>query len=109
MYAVWGIVFNQEAPRRGAEFVTRKVSLGAARIRLGMERKLRLGNRTAQRDWGFAGDYVKAMHLMLGQTEPENYVVGTGMTHSVQELVELAFEAAGLDSREPGDSDPAPL
>ncbi len=107
MYAVSGILFNHESPRRGAEFVTRKVSLGAARIKLGMEKELRLGNLTARRDWGFAGDYVQAMHLMLGQEEPEDYVVGTGMTHSVQELVQLAFDAAGLDWREHVDSDPA--
>jgi GDPmannose 4,6-dehydratase len=107
MYAVSGILFNHESPRRGAEFVTRKVSLGAAKIKLGMERKLPLGNRTARRDWGFAGDYVQAMHLMLGQAEPEDYVVGTGVMHSVQELVELAFAAAGLDWREHVDCDPA--
>jgi GDPmannose 4,6-dehydratase len=107
MYAVSGILFNHESPRRGAEFVTRKVSLGAAKIKLGMERKLLLGNRAARRDWGFAGDYVQAMHLMLGQAEPEDYVVGTGVMHSVQELVELAFAAAGLDWREHVDCDPA--
>src|SRR5260370_4373211 len=106
MYAVSGILFNHESPRRGAEFVTRKVSLGVARIKLGMERALRLGNLTARRDWGFAGDYVKAMHLMLGQDEPTDYVVGTGTTYSVQELVELAFGAAGLDWRAHVESDP---
>ncbi len=107
MYAVSGILFNHESPRRGAEFVTRKVSLGVARIKLGMERRLRLGNLTARRDWGFAGDYVQAMHVMLGQGEPEDYVVGTGTTHSVEELVELAFGAAELDWREHVDCDPA--
>jgi GDPmannose 4,6-dehydratase len=100
MYAVSGILFNHESPRRGAEFVTRKVTLGVARIKLGMEQQLRLGNLSARRDWGFAGDYVRAMHLMLGQDEPEDYVVGTGTTHSVQDLVELAFKAVGLDWHE---------
>jgi GDPmannose 4,6-dehydratase len=99
MYAVSGILFNHESPRRGAEFVTRKVTLGVARIKLGMEKELRLGNLSARRDWGFAGDYVKAMHMMLAQDEPGDYVVGTGATHSVQDLVELAFGAAGLDWR----------
>src|SRR5260370_21110985 len=107
MYAVSGILFNHESPRRGAEFVTRKVSLGVARIKLGMERALRLGNLTARRDWGFAGDYVQAMHLMLGQDEPTDYVVGTGTTDSVPEIVELAFGAAGLDWRAHVESDPA--
>ncbi|MGE5292769.1 MAG: GDP-mannose 4,6-dehydratase [Micromonosporaceae bacterium] len=97
MYAVSGILFNHESPRRGAEFVTRKVSLGVARIKLGMEKVLRLGNLSARRDWGYAGDYVQAMRMMLAQDEPEDYVVGTGTTHSVAELVELAFGAAGLD------------
>src|SRR5579864_666886 len=97
MYAVSGILFNHESPRRGAEFVTRKVSLGAARIKLGMERQLRLGNLSASRDWGFAGDYVRAMELMLARDEPEDYVVGTGATHTVEELVQRAFTAAGLN------------
>jgi GDPmannose 4,6-dehydratase len=97
MFAVSGILFNHESPRRGAEFVTRKVSLGVAKIKLGYERQLRLGNLGASRDWGFAGDYVRAMHLMLGQDVPTDYVVGTGVTHSVGELVELAFGVAGLD------------
>ena len=100
MFAVSGILFNHESPRRGPEFVSRKVSLGVARIRLGYERQLRLGNLTASRDWGFAGDYVRAMHLMLDSDQPADYVVGTGITHSVQDLVELAFMAAGLDWRE---------
>src|SRR5713226_5092924 len=100
MYAVSGILFNHESPRRGAEFVSRKVSLGVAKIKLGYERQLRLGNLQARRDWGFAGDYVRAMHLMLGQDEPADYVVGTGVTHGVEELVELAFGVAGLDWRD---------
>ncbi|MBP2703367.1 GDP-mannose 4,6-dehydratase [Microbispora sp. RL4-1S] len=97
MFAVSGILFNHESPRRGAEFVTRKVSLGVARIKLGRSRELRLGNLEARRDWGFAGDFVRAMHLMLTAGEPEDYVIGTGRTHSVRELVEAAFGAAGLD------------
>ncbi|MEV4326103.1 GDP-mannose 4,6-dehydratase [Microbispora rosea] len=97
MFAVSGILFNHESPRRGAEFVTRKVSLGVARIKLGMAAELRLGNLEARRDWGFAGDFVRAMHMMLSAAEPEDYVIGTGRTHSVRELVEAAFAAAGLD------------
>ena len=100
MFAVSGILFNHESPRRGAEFVSRKVSLGVAKIRLGHERQLRLGTLWSRRDWGFAGDYVRAMHLMLGQDEPEDYVIGTGVTHSVEELVEQAFAVAGLDWRD---------
>src|SRR6266700_4069270 len=100
MFAVSGILFNHESPRRGAEFVSRKVSLGVAKIKLGYERQLRLGNLQARRDWGFAGDYVRAMHLMLGQDEPADYVVGTGVTHAVEELVERAFGVAGLDWRD---------
>jgi GDPmannose 4,6-dehydratase len=100
MFAVSGILFNHESPRRGAEFVTRKVSLGVAAIKLGFERQLRLGNMQARRDWGFAGDYVRCMQLMLAQAEPADYVVGTGVTHGVDELVELAFKVAGLDWRE---------
>ncbi|GII55817.1 GDP-mannose 4,6-dehydratase [Planotetraspora thailandica] len=97
MYAVSGILFNHESPRRGAEFVTRKVTLGVARIKLGLAEELRLGNLDARRDWGFAGDYVRAMHMMLTAPEPEDYVIGTGRTRSVRELVEAAFSAAGLD------------
>jgi GDPmannose 4,6-dehydratase len=97
MFAVSGILFNHESPRRGAEFVTRKVSLGAARIKLGMAKELRLGNLDARRDWGFAGDYAKAMRLMLAQKTPEDYVIGTGVTRSVRELVELAFATVGLN------------
>ncbi|MFD1936143.1 MULTISPECIES: GDP-mannose 4,6-dehydratase [Nonomuraea] len=97
MFAVSGILFNHESPRRGAEFVTRKVTLGVARIKLGLASELRLGNLEARRDWGFAGDYVKAMHLMLQADAPEDYVIGTGRTQSVRELVEAAFKAADLD------------
>jgi GDPmannose 4,6-dehydratase len=97
MFAVSGIMFNHESPRRGAEFVTRKVSLGVAKIKLGYERQLRLGNLHASRDWGFAGDYVRAMQLMLARDEPADYVIGTGVTHTVEELVDHAFRAAGLD------------
>jgi GDPmannose 4,6-dehydratase len=97
MYAVSGIMFNHESPRRGAEFVTRKVSLGVAKIKLGYERQLRLGNLHASRDWGFAGDYVRAMQLMLAQDSPADYVIGTGVTHSVETLLDYAFRAAGLD------------
>jgi len=96
MYAVSGILFNHESPRRGPEFVTRKVSLGVARIKLGLANELRLGNLEARRDWGYAGDYVRAMHMMLQKDTPEDYVIGTGRTHSVRELVVAAFEAAGL-------------
>jgi GDPmannose 4,6-dehydratase len=97
MFAVSGILFNHESPRRGAEFVTRKVTLGVAKIKLGYEQKLRLGNLDASRDWGFAGDYVRAMHMMMRQDAPADYVVGTGVTHRVGDLVRLAFEVAGLD------------
>ena len=100
MYAVSGIMFNHESPRRGAEFVTRKVTLGVAKIKLGYERQLRLGNLNASRDWGFAGDYVRAMQLMLAQDAPADYVIGTGVTHSVETLVDHAFRAAGLDWRD---------
>lgn len=97
MFAVSGILFNHESPRRGAEFVTRKISLGAARIKLGLASELRLGNLEARRDWGFAGDYAKAMRMMLAQEVPEDYVIGTGVTRSVRDLVELAFGTVGLD------------
>ncbi len=97
MYAVSGILFNHESPRRGIEFVTRKVTDGAARIKLGLATELRLGNLEARRDWGFAGDYVDAMWRMLQQPEPRDYVIGTGETHSVRELVEIAFQHLGLD------------
>ena len=97
LFACSGILFNHEGPRRGTEFVTRKISHGVARIKVGLDTKLRLGNLHARRDWGYAGDYVRAMWLMLQQEAPEDYVVGTGITHSVQEFVEIAFETAGLD------------
>jgi GDPmannose 4,6-dehydratase len=97
LYAVSGILFNHESPRRGLEFVTRKVTDGVARIKLGMSDQLRLGNLDAKRDWGFAGDYVRAMHLMLQQDDPEDYVIATGETHSVRELCELAFAHVDLD------------
>ena len=101
MYACSGILFNHESPRRGLEFVTRKITDGVARIRLGLSRELRLGNLDAQRDWGFAGDYVRAMWMMLQADEPDDYVIATGRTHSVREFVRIAFEAAGLGSYEP--------
>ena len=107
MYAVGGILFNHESPRRGAEFVTRKVSLAVAKIRLGMEQQLRLGTLSARRDWGFAGDYVQAMHRMLTRDAPEDFVVGTGVTHSVADLAERAFATAGLDWRAHVVCDPA--
>ncbi|RME39142.1 MAG: NAD-dependent epimerase/dehydratase family protein, partial [Thermoflexia bacterium] len=100
IYAVSGILFNHESPRRGLEFVTRKVSYGVAKIKLGLAKELRLGNLDARRDWGFAGDYVRAMWLMLQQPEPDDYVVGTGETHSVRELCEIAFAHVGLDWRD---------
>ena len=97
LYAVSGILFNHESPRRGLEFVTRKVTDGAARIKLGISKELRLGNLEARRDWGFAGDYVDAMWRMLQQDEPDDYVVATGETWSVRQLCEYAFDAVGLD------------
>jgi GDPmannose 4,6-dehydratase len=106
LYAVSGILFNHESPRRGIEFVTRKVTDAVARIKLGLASELRLGNLDARRDWGFAGDYVEAMWLMLQQPEPQDYVVGTGQTHSVRELVEAAFERVGLDWKRYVKTDP---
>jgi GDPmannose 4,6-dehydratase len=106
LYAVSGILFNHESPRRGLEFVTRKVTDGVARIKLGIQRELRLGNLDARRDWGFAGDYVDAMWRMLQRDEPDDYVVGTGATHSVRELCEIAFSAVGLEYREHVVQDP---
>lgn len=100
LFAVSGILFNHESARRGREFVTRKISEGAARIKLGMAKELRLGNLEARRDWGFAGDYVRAMWLMLQQEKPQDFVIGTGETHSVREFCQLAFEHVGLDYRE---------
>jgi GDPmannose 4,6-dehydratase len=96
MFCCSGILFNHESERRGKEFVTRKVTDGVARIKLGMSKELRLGNLDSKRDWGFAGDYVRAMWLMLQQDEPDDYVVATGETHTVKRLVELAFGAVGL-------------
>src|SRR6476660_2244430 len=97
LFAVSGILFNHESPRRGLEFVTRKVTDGVARIKLGLADSLALGNLDAQRDWGFAGDYVRAMWLMLQQSQPEDYVIATGESHSVRELVEVAFDRVSLD------------
>ena len=96
LFAVSGILFNHESPRRGREFVTRKITDGVARIKLGLAKELRLGNLDAQRDWGYAGDYVRAMYLMLQQPEPEDYVIATGRTHSVREFLEIAFGHVGL-------------
>ena len=107
LFAVSGILFNHESPRRGLEFVTRKVSDGVARIKLGLQSELRLGNLDAQRDWGFAGDYVRAMWLMLQQEAPDDYVIATGESHSVRELVEIAFSHAGLDWQKFVKLDPA--
>ena len=97
LFAVSGILFNHESPRRGRQFVTRKVTSGAARIKLGLLRELKLGNLEAKRDWGFAGDYVEAMWLMLQQPTPDDFVIATGETHSVRELCQIAFARAGLD------------
>lgn len=99
MFAVSGILFNHESPRRGPEFVTRKITHTAAQIKLGLAKELRLGNLDAKRDWGFAGDYVKAMWLMLQQKTPQDYVIGTGETHSVREFAEAAFGYLNLDWR----------
>jgi len=100
LFACSGMLFNHESPRRGLEFVTRKISHSVARIKLGIDKELRLGNLDAQRDWGFAGDYVRAMHLMLQQDHPDDYVVATGETHPVKEFCELAFGAVDLDYRD---------
>jgi GDPmannose 4,6-dehydratase len=100
MFACSGILFNHEGPRRGLEFVTRKVTHGVARIKMGLARELRLGNLQAKRDWGYAGDYVRAMWLMLQQPTPEDYVVGSGETHSVEDFVQIAFDHVGLDWRD---------
>jgi GDPmannose 4,6-dehydratase len=97
MFACSGILFNHESPRRGIEFVTRKISNGVARIYHGLDSELRLGNLDARRDWGFSGDYVEAMWLMLQQGEAHDYVIATGETHTVREFCEIAFEEAGLD------------
>lgn len=100
MFAVSGILFNHESPRRGLEFVTRKITHGVARIKQGQANELRLGNLEARRDWGFAGDYVEAIWLMLQCQQPEDFVIGTGETHSVREFCEIAFEHAGLNYRD---------
>jgi GDPmannose 4,6-dehydratase len=100
LFAVSGILFNHESPRRGLEFVTRKISNGVARIRLGLAKELRLGNLESRRDWGYAGDYVEAMWLMLQYETPKDFVIGTGETHSVRKLCELAFNHVGLDYQE---------
>jgi GDPmannose 4,6-dehydratase len=107
MYCCSGILFNHESPRRGREFVTRKVTDGAARIKLGLANELRLGNLEARRDWGYAGDYVEAMWLMLQQDKPDDYVIATGETHSVQELVQEAFDGVDLDWRKYVVQDPS--
>jgi GDPmannose 4,6-dehydratase len=96
MFACTGILFNHESPRRGMEFVTRKITTTAAKIKLGMEKEIRLGNIDAQRDWGFAPDYVKAMHLMLAQEKPNDYVIGTGVLHKVRDFLDIAFSELGL-------------
>jgi GDPmannose 4,6-dehydratase len=100
LYAVSGILFNHESPRRGTEFVTRKVSDAVARIKLGRQKEVRLGNLEARRDWGFAGDYVEAMWIMLQQDVPDDYVIGTGDTRTVRELCDVAFGRVGLDYRD---------
>jgi GDPmannose 4,6-dehydratase len=107
LFAVSGILFNHESPRRGLEFVTRKVTDGVARIKLGKADHLSLGNRDALRDWGFAGDYVRAMWLMLQQDKADDYVISTGVSHSVQQLVEIAFDRVGLDWKKYVRTDPA--
>jgi GDPmannose 4,6-dehydratase len=100
LFACSGILYNHESPRRSPEFVTRKITLAAAKVKLGLAKELRLGNMDARRDWGFAGDYVRAMWLMLQQPHPDDYVLATGETHSVQDLCEEAFSHVGLDYRE---------
>ncbi len=107
IFACSGILFNHESPRRGFEFVTRKITYNVAKIKLGLSDKLHLGNLESKRDWGFAGDYVQAMYLMLQQSEPDDYVVATGETHSVREFVEKAFAYAGLDWKKYVKIDPA--
>jgi GDPmannose 4,6-dehydratase len=107
LFAVSGILFNHESPRRGLEFVTRKITDGVARIKLGLTDELRLGNLDAKRDWGYAGDYVEAMWRMLQQPQPEDYVIGSGETHSVREFVQTAFEHVELDWEQYVKTDPA--
>jgi GDPmannose 4,6-dehydratase len=107
LFACSGILFNHESPRRGLEFVSRKVTYGAARIKLGLQKKLKMGNLDAERDWGFAGDFTQAMWMMLQQEKPQDYVIATGITHSVRQLLEVAFGHLGLDYREYVETDPA--
>ncbi len=107
MFAASGILFNHESPRRGLEFVTRKITDGVAKIKLGLAKELRLGNLEAQRDWGFAGDYVEAMYLMLQQDKPDDYVIATNKVHSVRQLVDLAFGCAGLKWEKSVEVDPS--
>ena len=109
LFACSGILFNHESPRRGLEFVTRKVSYGVARIKLGQQKTLKMGNLDAERDWGFTGDYVRAMWMMLQQDRPQDYVVATGITHSVRRLLEVAFSHVGLDYRDHVELDPTLL
>jgi GDPmannose 4,6-dehydratase len=109
LFACSGILFNHESPRRGLEFVTRKASYGAARIKLGRQKKLKMGNLDAERDWGFAGDYVEAMWQMLQQDEPTDYVVASGVAHSVRQLLEIAFGHLGMDYRDYVETDAALL
>lgn len=106
LFATSGILFNHESPRRGIEFVSRKVTYGAARIKLGLQKKLKMGNLEAERDWGFAGDYARAMWLMLQRDEPQDYVIATGVTHPVRRLLELAFGCLDLDYRDYVEADP---
>jgi GDPmannose 4,6-dehydratase len=106
IHACSGILFNHESPRRGMEFVTRKITNGVAKIKLGLQKQLALGNLDAQRDWGFAGDFVRAMHLMMQQDVADDYVIATGETHSIREFLELAFRHVGLDWEEHVVSDP---
>jgi GDPmannose 4,6-dehydratase len=106
IYACSGILFNHESPRRGLEFVTRKITNGVAKIKLGLQKQLALGNLDAQRDWGFAGDYVRAMYLMMQQDEADDYVIATGETHSVREFCDLAFRHVGLNWQDHVVSDP---
>src|SRR6185437_7589297 len=109
MFAVSGMLFNHESPRRGLEFVTRKVTDGVARIKLGLASELALGNLDAHRDWGFAGDYVRAMWLMLQRDAPDDYVIATGVSHSVRELIQIAFRRVGLNWEDHVRVDPALL
>ena len=106
LFACSGILFNHESPRRGPEFVTRKLTIGAARIKLGLQKELLMGNMESRRDWGYAGDYVKAMHLMLKQDTPDDFVIGTGETHQIKECAAIAFTHAGLNWEEHIRSDP---